>query len=71
MLSLRGFSVSFTRPLKVLYLLLSYPLSYTWLKREPQISIRKERFIRRYLEYGVLGELLTKYLKLLIQSKKC
>ena len=30
--------------LTVLYLLVSYPLSYTWLKGEPQIS-RKERFI--------------------------
>ena len=56
MLSLKGFSVSFTLLLKVLYLLVSYPLSYTWLKREPQISIRKERFIRRYLQYGVLGD---------------
>ena len=27
---------------KVLYLLVSYPPSYTWLKFEPQISIRKE-----------------------------
>ena len=51
MLSLKGFSVSFTLLLKVLYLLVSYPLSYTWLKREPQKSIRKERFIRRYLQY--------------------
>ena len=33
MLSLKGFSVSFTLLLKVLYLLVSYPLSYTWLKR--------------------------------------
>ena len=56
MLSLKGFSVSFTLLLKVLYLLVSYPLSYTWLKREPQISIRKERFIRRYLQYDVLGD---------------
>ena len=54
-LSLKGFSVSFTLLLKVLYLLVSY-LSYTWLKCEPQISIRKERFIRRYLKYGVLGD---------------
>ena len=54
MLSLKGFSVSFTLLLKVLYLLVSYPLSYTWLKHEPQISIRKERFIRRYLQYGLL-----------------
>ena len=51
-----GFSVSFTLLLKVLYLLVSYPLSYTWLKRERQISIRKERFIRRDLEYGILGD---------------
>ena len=57
-LSLKGFSVSFTLLLKVLYLLVSYPLSYTWLKREPQISIRKERFIRRYLQYRVLGDCL-------------
>ena len=56
MLSLKGFSVSFTLLLKVLYLLVSYLLSYTWLKREPQISIRKERFIRRYLQYRVLGD---------------
>ena len=27
----------------------------TWLKGEPQIS-RKERFIARYLQYGVLGD---------------
>ena len=54
MLSLKGFSVSFTLLLKVLYLLVSYPLSYTWLKGEPQIS-RKERFTR-YLQYGVLGD---------------
>ena len=53
MLSLKGFSVSFTL---LLYVLVSYPLSYTWLKRERQISIRKERFIRRYLQYGVLGD---------------
>ena len=58
MLSLKGFSVSFTLLLKVLYLLVSYPLSYTWLKRQPQISIRKERFIRRYLHYRVLGDCL-------------
>ena len=56
MLSLKGFSVSFTLVLKVLYLLVSYLLSYTWLKREPQISIRKERFICRYLQYEVLGD---------------
>ena len=56
MLSLKGFSVSFTLLLKVLYLLVSYPLSYTWLKHEPQITIRKERFIRGYLQYGVLGD---------------
>ena len=49
------FSVSFTLLLKLLYLPVSYPLSYTWLKREPQISIREERFIRRYLQYRVLG----------------
>ena len=54
--SLKGFSVSFTLLLKILYLLVSYPLSYTWLKGERQISIRKERFIRRYLQYGVLGD---------------
>ena len=55
-LSLKGFSVSLTLLLKILYLLVSYPLSYTWLKGERQISIRKERFIRRYLQYGVLGD---------------
>ena len=55
-LSLKGFSVSLTLLLKILYLLVSYPLSYTWLKCERQISIRKERFIRRYLQYGVLGD---------------
>ena len=55
MLSLKGFSVSFTLLLKVLYLLVSYPLSYTWLKGEPQIS-GKERLIARYLQYGVLGD---------------
>ena len=27
----------------------------TWVKSEPQIS-RKERFIARYLQYGVLGD---------------
>ena len=31
-LSLKGFSVSFTLLLKVSYLLVSYPLSYTWVK---------------------------------------
>ena len=36
---LKSFSVSFTLLLKVLYLLVSYPLSYTSLKSEPQISI--------------------------------
>ena len=66
MLSLKGFSVSFTLLLKVLYLLVSYPLSYTWLKHEPQISIRKERSIRRYLQYGLLLLLL---LLLLIDFK--
>ena len=35
--SLKGFSVSFTLLLKVLYVLVSYPLSYTWLKRDSQI----------------------------------
>ena len=56
MLSLKGFSVSFTLLLKVSYLLVSCLLSYTWLKREPQISFRKERFIRRYLQHRVLGD---------------
>ena len=51
-LSLKSFSVSFTLLLKVLYLLVSYSLSYTWLNVE-QIS-RKERFIPSYLQYGVL-----------------
>ena len=45
-LSLKGFSVPFTLLLKGLYLLVSYPLSYTWLKGEPQIS-RKGGFINR------------------------
>ena len=53
--SLKGFSVLFTLLLKVLYLLVSYPLSYTCLKRERQIS-RKKRLIPRYLQCGVLGE---------------
>ena len=56
MLSLKGFSVSFTLLLKVLYLLVSYPLSYTLLKGEPQISISKERFMHRYLQHEVLGD---------------
>ena len=56
MLSLKSFSVSFTLLLKVLYLLGSYSLSYTWLKHERQINIRKERFIRRYLQYEILGD---------------
>ena len=34
------FSISFTLLLKVLYLMLSYPLSYTSLKGEPQISTK-------------------------------
>ena len=40
---------------KGLHLLFSYPLSYTWLKGEPQISM-KERLIPSYLQYGVLGD---------------
>ena len=32
---IKGFSVSFTLILKVLYLLVSYPVSYTWLTGEP------------------------------------
>ena len=44
--SLKGFSVSFTLLLKVLSLLVSYPVSYTWLKGEPQISAKQ-----RYLQY--------------------
>ena len=56
MLSLKGFSVSFTLLLKVLYLLVSYPLGYTWLKRERQTSIRNERFTRRDLQYGVFSD---------------
>ena len=55
--SLNGFPVSFTPLLKVLYLLVSYPPSYTWLKGESRIS-RKERFIPRYLQYRVLGDCL-------------
>ena len=54
-LTLKGFSVSFTLLLKFFYLLVSYPLSYTWLKRKPKTS-RKERFISRYLQYGVVGD---------------
>ena len=54
-LSLKGFSASVTLLLKVLKFLVSYPLSYTWLKGEPQIS-RIEKFINRYLQYGVLGD---------------
>ena len=54
-----GFSVLFILRLKVLYLLLSYPLSYTWLKAESKIS-RKEILITRYLQqYGVLGDCVT------------
>ena len=34
MLSLKGFTVSFTLLLKFFYLLVSYPLSYPWLKHE-------------------------------------
>ena len=66
MLSLKGFFVSFTLLLKVLYLLVSYSLSYTWLKREPQISIREERFILSLLIYFKLTKLqkcLQKYLQ--------
>ena len=51
----KGFSVLFTLLLKISFLLLSYPLSYTWLKGEPQVS-RKEIFFPRYLQYGVLGD---------------
>ena len=51
-LSLKGFSVSFILLLEVLYLLVSYTLSYTWLKREPQMSIRKERFIINLFCFG-------------------
>ena len=43
--SLKGFSVSFNLLLKV----------YTWLKVKLETS-RKERFIPRYLQYGVLGD---------------
>ena len=64
-LSLRGFSVSFTLLLKVLYLLVSYPQSYTWLKLERQISISKERFIRSYLHYGVLGDCVFQFFVLM------
>ena len=39
----KRFSVSLTLLLKVFYLLVDYPLSYTWLNGEPQI-IRKERY---------------------------
>ena len=57
MLSLKGYFVSFSLQLKVLCLLVSYSLSYTWLKREPQISIRKERFILSLLIYFKLTKL--------------
>ena len=57
MLSLKGYFVSFSLLLKVLYLLVSYSLSYTWLKHEPQISIRKERFILPLLIYFKLTKL--------------
>ena len=40
---------------KGFYLLVDYPLSYTWLNGEPQIS-RKERYIPRYLQYGLLDD---------------
>ena len=54
-----GISVLFILRLKVLYLLLSYPLNYYWLKAESKIS-RKEILIPRYLqEYGVLGDCVT------------
>ena len=55
--SLKDFSVSFNLLLKVLSLLVSHPLSQTWLKGEPQIST-KQRFIPRYLQYGVLDDCL-------------
>ena len=57
MLYLKGYLVSFSLLLKVLCLLVSYSLSYTWLKREPQISIRKERFILSLLIYFKLTKL--------------
>ena len=59
-LSLNGFSVSFTLPLKIFYLVIDYPLSYTCLNDEPQLS-RKERFIPRYLHYGVIDDLMIVY----------
>ena len=52
---LKGFSVLITLLLKMLYLLLSYPLKYNQLKGEPQIS-RKAIFIPRYLQYKALGD---------------
>ena len=44
--------VWFTLLLKVLYLVLSYLLTYTWLKGEPHIS-RKERFIIYVYIYSI------------------
>ena len=52
---LKGFSVSFTLLLKVLHLLVSYPLSYTWLKGEQQISRKEKIFPGTYSkEYLVI-----------------
>ena len=38
--------------------------SYTWLKDEPQIS-RKESYLPRYLQYGVLGDCAFQFLVLM------
>ena len=52
---LKGFLVSLTLLLNVLYLGPSYPLRYNCLKDEPEIS-RKTIFAPRYLQYGVIGD---------------
>ena len=65
-LSLKGFSVSFTLLLKVLYLLLNYSLSYTWLKDEPQISRKERFFIPRYLQYALFGDCVYVYIYLYV-----
>ena len=52
-IALKSFSILLTLLLKVLYLPLNYPLSYTWWMGESQVSA-KEMFFPRYLQYGVL-----------------
>ena len=65
-LSLKGFSVSFALLLKVLYLLINYSLSYTWLKDEPQISRKERFFIPRYLQYALFGDCVYVYIYLYV-----